>query len=105
MPLSGRSRPPEHQPGSASNGNRALAATTYWGYLSQVDTPLVDFVSHPLGVDLRSAFITFKPLWILMMKPIRRFASQGQNGNVGSDRLAAHPTWFRYAISMKSRST
>jgi hypothetical protein len=50
---------------------------------------MVDFVSHPLGVDLRSAFITFKPLWILMMKPIRRFASQGQNGNVGLQLLVA----------------
>ena len=47
----------------------------------------LDFVSHPLGVVLRSVFITFKPLWILMMKPIRRFASQGQNGNVGSKYL------------------
>src|ERR1035438_7168795 len=35
---------------------------------------------------LRSAFITFKPLWILMTKPIRRFASQRQNGNVGYNR-------------------
>jgi hypothetical protein len=41
------------------------------------------FVSHPLGVVLRSVFITFKPLWILMMKPIRRFARRRQNGNVG----------------------
>jgi hypothetical protein len=40
-------------------------------------------VSHPLGVDLRSVIMTFKPLWILMRKPIRRFESQVQNGNVG----------------------
>jgi hypothetical protein len=37
-----------------------------------------------LGVDFLSGIITFKLLWILMKKPIRRFASRGQNGNVGS---------------------
>ncbi len=41
------------------------------------------FAFHLLGVNLRSVFITLKPLWILMMKPIRRFVSGGQNGNAG----------------------
>jgi len=46
-----------------------------------------------LGVVLRCIFIAFKPLWILMMKPIRRFAMQRQNGNVGFNKLrAAIPT-------------
>jgi hypothetical protein len=40
-------------------------------------------LGNPLGVDLLSVIITFKPLWILMRKPIRRFASQVQNGSVG----------------------
>jgi len=48
------------------------------------------FVSHRLGVDLRSAFIAFKPLWTLMMKPSRRFAMQRQNGNVGVQVIDAH---------------
>jgi hypothetical protein len=41
------------------------------------------FVSHPLGVDLRRAFITFKPASILMPTNIRRFVSGVQNGNAG----------------------
>jgi hypothetical protein len=41
------------------------------------------FVSHPLGVDLRRVFITFKPASILMTANIRRFTGGVQNGNVG----------------------
>lgn len=52
------------------------------------------FVSHPLGVDLRRVFITFKPASILMTANIRRFTGGVQNGNVGfiHDALPRAPT-------------
>jgi len=41
------------------------------------------FVSHPLGVDLRRVFITFKPA-SMMTANIRKFTGGVQDGDVGS---------------------
>src|ERR1035437_4084614 len=43
------------------------------------------FVSHPLGVDLLSVFITLKPSCIKAPEAIRRLSVTAQNGNTGQE--------------------
>jgi hypothetical protein len=44
-----------------------------------------------LGVDLRSVFIAFKPLWIKAMKDLKRLSVSGQIRNAGLCEVESGP--------------
>jgi hypothetical protein len=41
------------------------------------------FLSHPLGVDLRSVLIALEPAWIKASEAIKRLSVTTQNENAG----------------------